>query len=93
MKNGGQVSIYLSTSLCIAPEQTADKLERRKKLLWAKRQSGTETGFYLPWHPVLHFSPGQGTDKQERKETAMGQKAIWNGDKFLQYLPWHLAML
>ncbi len=32
--------------------------------------------------PHRAFRPGQAAEKQERKERAMGQKAIWNGDRF-----------
>jgi hypothetical protein len=67
-----------------ALRQSRQQISRReRKKLWAKRQSGTETGFYLPWRPVVHFTSIQAADKQERKEKAMGKKTIWKGERFL----------
>jgi hypothetical protein len=37
------------------------------------------------------ISPGQAADKQDRKEKDVGQKAFWNGDRFLFTLAPYLA--
>jgi hypothetical protein len=53
--NGDRFLITLANRRTLRQERHRQQISRtERKRLWAKRQSGTETGFYLPWHPIVY---------------------------------------